>query len=256
MSAVVPLEECHLPALVELVNAHLALVPPVAGRVTSEALHTIIAFYELLWAHHYPDARLASSSTSALTFVEDEKPLGLLLLRPDVLELEEEDFAEEGCGEVALLLFAPDRLDVGAQLLEEAESILGAAGCTCIELSGRCPIGIGWSGFPETWHHVVAALESAGYECFDGWIILTGRTDRMSHFHRLFLPPCTCCSPITPTGREWRLEVYNSEQFAAECEARGVPPHLEGCPGFEDWIVVEWIGVDEEFRGKASATGS
>ena len=250
MLSVEPFRESHLAKLVLLANQHLELVPPGCACVSEEALHTITSFYEVLWAHHYPDLAATARIASSLVAVEDGVPIGMVITRPDILELEEAGIEDDLSGEIALLVFDPERPEAGDALLKAAERFLVAEGCSHVEVSGRCPIGIGWSGIPETWRHVTSAYENAGYEWVDGWIVLTCDTAEMSVDPSPLPPSMHVLFTDLPEKREWRLEVYNHEQFAAECEARGVPPHLEGCAGFDDWMVIEWISVNEEFQGK------
>ena len=49
-------------------------------------------------------------------------------------------------------------------------------------------------------------------------------------------------------------EVFRLEELAAECDAWGIPPHLDDCPGFGDVITIEWIGVEEPYARRGLAT--
>ncbi len=250
MVRIAAFEEAHLPQLVELVNMHLRSVPPYGARVDARAVETALRFYEALWAHHYPALAREPNSCTSFVALEGADVLGLVVARPEVLHLEEDELGEENSAELSLFLFHPARPDAGERLIAAAMELLSARGAKSVDTPGRCPVGLGWSGIPEGWLHVTTALSAAGFEHVDGWALLFGDTREMEteppplppSMHVLFTP--------YPERREWRLEVYHHDRYAAECEARCVPPHLEHCEGFDEWVVIEWIGVDEEFRGR------
>jgi GNAT superfamily N-acetyltransferase len=250
MIEIVPCESRHYSDLTKLANSHLRLVPPSDGSITVKGLEQIIIFYERLWVHHYPDITDARMKTKTWVALDDGNAIGVIMARPEVLDLEESSEESGTCGEIPLLLFSLSKPDCGVRLLEHSIEYLRSERCDSVVTSGRNPLGLGWSGVPVTWKHSMLAYKQAGFVESDQWIILTGRTDHMSTDPAPLPPSLTVIFTPFDERREWRLEVYHNEKFAAECDARGVPPHLDDAWSFRDWVIVEWIGVDTDFRGQ------
>ena len=245
MVEIVPYEPRHLSALVALADAHLALVPPHDARMIAPALEMVVRQYHRLWLHHYPEDADIPTHHRALVALEAGEPVGLAIVRWS---------SDDESGHVAFLLAEPSMPEAADRLIEEATAMLSAQACATIEAGDRCPIGLGWFGLPTTWTHLIGAYERAGFACVDGWAIMTGRTDAVP-----IEPPRPAKEMIHvlltehPDRREWRIEFFHDEENVGECDAWGVPPHLDSCPGFGDWITIEWIGVAEEFRRRGLA---
>jgi len=227
-------------ALVELANRHVALVPPWGARLTERALSLALTQSGRLWRHH--DREEPSAATyQALVALCDGEPTGAIVAGRR---------RNDEHGDIPLLIADPRRPDAADRLLDAAAASLRAQGCTSMQVADRCPLGLGWFGVPMTWAHVVAALERAGFIPVDYWIIMAGDASITD------VEPATAPSPpdwnvfviVHDDHREWRLELYHRDELAGECEAWGIPPHLDDCPGFGDWITIEWLGIEEPYR--------
>jgi GNAT superfamily N-acetyltransferase len=245
MVEVRPYTPQDLSVLVEVANDHCALVPPTHARMSREGLETVLTRYEGLWLHHYPEDAEIPQHYHTLVAIEKGRAVGLVMVR-----WEPEDLT----GHIPFFLAAPDVPEVADVLLFAAEQALRGEGSVSIEAGGRCPVGLGWFGLPLTWEYLIAALERAGYEPVDHWIIMVGRTDAIpiepprpagNMPHVLFTGH--------PDRREWLIDLYEGEEIIGECHAWGIPPHLDSCSGFSDWITIEWIGIEESHRRRGLA---
>lgn len=246
MIEIAPYEPRHLMGLLDVANLHLALVPPRDARLTAPALETAVTHYERLWLHHYPlEEGETPISHQSLVATSGGEPVGLITAgwTPD-----------DERGNICFFIAHPSVPGAADRLLCEAEALLAAKGCTSIDGSGRSPIGLGWFDLPTTWTHLIEAYERAGFACYAEWIIMAGRTDaipvgppqpRLEKPDIRFVEDAEHC--------EWHLEIRDGEKLVGECDAWGVPPHLDSCPGFGDWITIEWVGVEEEFQRRGFA---
>lgn len=240
-----PYTSSDLATLVGLANEHLALVPPTEARMSEEALLTVLTCYESLWLHHYPEDAEIAHHCRTLVATEGGRPAGLVMVRSE---------PEDLSGHLPLFLAAPGHDGIAEALLSAVEDMLRSEGCVTVDTEGRCPIGLGWFGLSTTWQHLISALQRAGYEPYDRWVIMTGRTDAIPiepPHPKGTLPHIIFTGH--PDRREWLLDLYEDEDIVAECHAWGVPPHLDSCPGFGEWITIEWIGVEEPHRRRGLA---
>jgi GNAT superfamily N-acetyltransferase len=49
---------------------------------------------------------------------------------------------------------------------------------------------------------------------------------------------------------EWDVRAFAGGDLAGECQAWGIPPHLQVCPRAAAWITIEWIGVEGPYQRK------
>ena len=52
---------------------------------------------------------------------------------------------------------------------------------------------------------------------------------------------------------EWNVEIYDGEAMIGECQSWGIPPEFETCAGYNEWMEIEWLGVEEPYRRKGLA---
>ncbi len=230
----------HLSELALIAGRHADLVPPAGACVTVGAVQSIIDRYDSLWVHHYPDEFESGQRCRTYVALRGGVAVGCVVV---VWREYDPD------GHIGFLVADPDAPGVAHQLLVSAVAWLRSQGCANISADSRCPIGAGWIGTPTTWTHVVDAYEQEGFVCVDDWIIMAGPLD----VH----PETDARDPYAPgwhvlfasdaEKREWRLEVYDGETLAAECDAWGAPPHLDDCGAFGQLVTIEWIGVEEPY---------
>ncbi len=241
---VVPYAPGHLEALLKVVNAHVAALPPQEGVIDRTALETIVNRPEALWAHHTREHSI-DAALVRMVAISDDEVVGLAVAWHEI------------GGEHAhlpLLVFEPSAPGAAKALLGRIFDELRDRGCTSVATDERNPLGIGWFGVPDSWPHVLETMHQEGFSVADGWVILTGRTDSIP-----VEPPrpanemITCVFVNNENMGEWRLEFFHDDKLVGECETWAVPPHLASCPGFHDWITVEWVGVEEAFRRRGLA---
>ncbi len=265
---IVPFEAGHVAGVTRLVNAQIASVPPY-WQLSEDAVWDILQ-KESLWEIHYEDDEPSPWTwhTETLCVVEDARMLaaGRFTYRYDE-------------GRLGLIF--------GRWLVGEADQAVGmlvdrllakqSGDAVEVMVNGRSDFGVGWSGVPITDAVVMGVLAAKGFVPFQKWVIMTAEieaeiephrrrestegtepTPQSSHASVQPHPPPP--SPYTERGSqamrwrvdggrlEWDVQIYDGEVMIGECQSWGIPPEFNGCAGYEEWIEIEWLGVEEAYQ--------
>lgn len=154
-----PFELAYLPQLRELVNQHLSAVVP-GWALTDEALAEHL---ERDPGEYVTDPWVRERETLCVTEGWRVHAAAHLLRYGDGPEVGE---AFRGAGEISWLLALPERRAQASAVLSAAHDRLSAWRVDCAEVCSGLPVPI-FGGVPDSWPHVVAALEEAGYRAGD-----------------------------------------------------------------------------------------
>lgn len=233
-----------LPDLTRLINSHIASVPP--KWTVSEAQVAAILDGPFLWAGHYPEDTRPFIPEIFCVLEHGHLIAAAQLCCPAAKALEF-SAAEMSAGFLAWIVASPEH-ELGLRLLlntlvQEA----GSRGCEVID-TARYQFGVGWFGLPATWSHIITGLQRADFELVDRWVIMTGKTDLGSYPVQAPDSLLTTIYEVDEARRAWNLQAYRKQAFVGECQAWGVPEPFASCQGFQEWVTVEWIGVEEPYR--------
>jgi ribosomal protein S18 acetylase RimI-like enzyme len=242
--AVAPLTPSLLPGLTPLVNQHMRLVPP-GWEFTEEQVTRVIASANSLWRHHHPDVEAGDLDTFCL--LDSGRLVAAAQLNHYAADPEDQDSAPET---YVLWAFADPQVDGAADALF-AEIVRRARGAK-IDAGSRHAFGVGWLGLPVVWPHLVDAAARHGFVAKWEWVIMTGEAAPLVAAAQP-APPGELSWRVDEQAREWNLTLRRDGEMVAECQVWGIPPHFAGCPEFDEWAVVEWIGVEEPFRRQGLA---
>jgi len=228
-----------LPGLTDLINAHIAQVPP-GWTVTEQQVAAVLAT-PALWNVHYPDEPVGFEMETRCVVADGRLVAAAQWCYP----------AQRGEGSfkgvVSWIVGVPEEAAALSLLLETLTVHSRARGCCALGI-GRYAFGVGWMGVPTLWPHLVAGFEQAGFSCFHCWVMMMGTTDVP------VLAAPECATPMClawcadEAALEWGLRLCDGDQLIGECQAWGVPWHLAGCDGYAEWITVEWLGVEPPYQ--------
>jgi GNAT superfamily N-acetyltransferase len=222
-----------LPDLCALVNCQLGSIPP-AWTPTPVRLGGWLREGSA-WAAHYPES-------PALVKRDLGVSVGGRLLAAGQYAVVD--------GTCLLCWIAADSGEPGA-----LEALLGGLaeaareqGCRAI-IQSRNELGTGWFGTPLVWDHVVRGMHAAGWQPDDRWVIMTAGTDAAASvpseppFRTLRLD-----RREDAAAGEWSADVHIGDVPAAESDVWAMPGLFRDCPGYETWMTLEFVGVEEPFR--------
>jgi ribosomal protein S18 acetylase RimI-like enzyme len=257
MMQVVAFEAAHVADVTRLVNAQIAAVAP--GWQLSEARVWDILQKESLWEIHYADEDPPpwTWSVETVCVVEgervlaaarfdyryDEGVLGMVSGRWLVAEVNQ----AEAVGMLLAYLIAK-RGDSQAAIL----------------VNGRSDFGAGWSGVPTSDEQIRQVLEEKGFVPFQKWVIMTaeiGNSEPPPQSYGGYLASSSVRrQPASEGGNqtlrweidegrlEWDVAIYDGDTMIGECQSWGIPPEFETCAGYEEWMQIEWLGVEEAYQ--------
>ena len=242
-----------LPDLTRLVNSHISSVPP--GWLLSDAQVARILGNASAWSAHYPEDKRTFLSPIVCALDSGRLVAAAKWNWPNPEDPEwrwGEDYLHIGwpseqrdVASLAWILAVPDSVDAAQLLLRFAIEQCEALGCHRATVSERFEFGVGWFGIPANWTHVIAALQRTDFAAKDRWVTMVGSTTPSQEIAVSSGEGVTFRWRVGESGLEWLLEACVAEAVIGECEAWGIPTHFEGCSGFERWITIEWIGVEE-----------
>jgi len=152
-----PYEHTHLPALLDLVNLHLTAVVP--GWALPEAF--LAEHLTRNTGEFVTDPWVVERAT--LCALEGHRMLAAAhLLRYGAGSEVGEHLRD--VGEIAWLVFLPDRDDAAAELLSRVREKLASWRVARLQAYGAGLPKLPLLGIPETWAHVALALDTAGYQ--------------------------------------------------------------------------------------------
>ncbi|MFZ6027233.1 MAG: GNAT family N-acetyltransferase [Chloroflexota bacterium] len=228
----VPFSSQYLSPLTALVNGHIAAVPPCWALCESQVAAALAAPEP--WARHYPE-NAGPVESETLCVAED-----------DLLAAAQLTFAD-GAAVIGWIVAYPGARPALRRLLDEIRERARRHGCHTLTLA-RYAFGVGWLGIPLAWPHLTGGLQEAGFVPSKQWVLMAGPTD---------VPPVV--QPPEPAGlrlawrhdpvaSEWQVEACVHAARVADCDAWAIPPYFEGCPGFRQWVTVEWVGVEQPYH--------
>ncbi len=244
--------EHHLSELTRLVNLHLGSMPP-GWQLTQRQVAGIVGNTGL-WNGHYPETAHGMDAEIVTVFEGDRLAAAAQLDFPRVNDLPSGDgdvgeHPGEIKGNVSWMFAAPDQPEAAARLVERLVEQAERLHLSGVEVTARCSFGMGWMGVPQTWEHLAAGLQQAGFFYAGSWASM------LSHLELADVPQPAMQklrlerSVNEPAG-EWVLAAYVEEQRVGECEAWDIPAHLSACAGAQRWVTLEWLGVSPAYRGR------
>lgn len=234
-----------LPDLTRLINSHIASVPP--KWTVSEAQVAAILDSPFLWAGHYPEDTHPFIPEIFCVLDHGHLIAAAQLCYP-IMKASKLSTEEIPVSFLAWIV-ADLENDLGLPLLmDKLETVAISRGCTAIDIAARCSFGVGWFGIPVTWSHIITGLQRADFELVDRWVIMTGGTDLKGYPTQAPDTLLSTTYDVDKTRDAWNLLAYKEQAFVGECEAWGVPEAFASCPGFHEWVTVEWIGVEGPYR--------
>lgn len=231
--------------LTRLANSHLSAVSP-GWQLAPQQVEAVLSGAHGFWRLRYPDREQAGQETLCVTeLVRLAAAARLVYTHPSPGTNSESPRLEAHLS----WLFADPEDDAALGLLiDELVARAVRRGCSRVWASTRCDFGIGWFNLPDTWPHLIRGLQRAGFETVDRWVMLTSDIG----------PPEPAEDPpirrrelhweVSESSLEWRLEARRDGEVIGECEAWGIPPYLKGCPGYSEWVTLEWLNVAESYR--------
>jgi len=238
----VPFDPSLAPEVTRLTNRHMRVVPP-GWELSEQQVADTVAAVDSLWRHHYPDGQRGEQETFCLA------ASGRLAAAAQLTYLAADPADGDSSPEAHLewAVADADLDDAAGALFDEIIAGSRARRCRIIRASGRWAFGVGWIGIPVVWPHLIDAALQRGFQAKWDWVIMTGDIDALA-------VPAPATAPgdlawqVDEQALEWNLEIRQADGKVAECDVWGIPPHLVGCAGSEEWTTVEWIGVEEAFR--------
>jgi len=242
---VLPFERHHLPQLLELVNLHLAAVVP-GWAITEEFLAGIL---ERDYTEYITDPWVVERAT--LCVVEGHRVLAAAHLLRYGAGSEVND-SYKGAGEINWFLALPERDDAAAAVLSSARDRLAAWKVRQEYGWGAgVPAGPPLLGMPDTWPHIAAALDSAGYRPYPRShreVVYGGRLDGVPMPDE---PPITGLEVRRTAGSDGtRFAAILDDEELGCCEVRQDLTHGGALPAMRGWADLWEMRVQEERRNR------
>ena len=243
------LEPPHLPQLLELVNVHLGAVVPgwaLTGGFLAETLQRNLTEYTT-------DPWVAERAT--LCAVVGHRVLAAAhLLRYD--SGPEVNDSYKGTAEIDWFLTLPGRDGAASATLSAARDLLASWGVNQVYGWGSgVPAGPPLVGVPDTWPHVAAALDAAGYH-------LPTRTRREALYGGSLdgipepgEPPVAGLTIRRTAGADGtRLAAVLDDRELGFCEVDQDLTHGGALPALSNWADLWELQVQEAWRGQGIGT--
>jgi GNAT superfamily N-acetyltransferase len=158
---------------------------------------------------------------------------------------------------VQWIVAEPDCPGALEALLSDLEKVALDQACVSIRVDARFSFGLGWLGLSGGWDHLIDGLWRSDYEIQDRWSILVVMPTPGLPSAALLPQEAGSAGELADTNLIWRIDeragewtcvVRKGEIELGECQAWAVPRHLQPCAATEDWITIEWIDVDDDYR--------
>lgn len=227
----------QLDALTRLVNQQIAYLAP-ALTLTTDHVNWPAQRSHDLWIEHLPREE-GEPITSSVIIDETLAAAGQCIVFP------------EGKAVITWLVASPIFKNVASYLIAHLEGKAIQLGATSIEIN-RLGVTVGWLGVPASWVHVINALRLGGFQEQARWAMF--RWDTPDVVRPLPAGIKTGWHMNSPMG-EWTLTAYQEDQEVGNSLAWAVPFFLRDAAGAEDWITLESIQIQPEFRRRGIALG-
>lgn len=241
---VLPYEQTHLPALLDLVNLHLTAVVP--GWALSEAF--LAEHLERNVGEHITDPWVAERTT--LCVLEGHG----MLAAAHLLRYEDHPGVGEdlrGVGEISWMVFMPGRQDAADGVLSNARERLAGWRVGRRQAYGAGLPKMPLLGVPDVWPHVASALAAAGYHPLHDdhrGILYGGRLDGVPAPEAPPLHGMTLCRTAGRFGPRFSAVLDERELGVCECVTDlgrgGTLPALRG------WAELSEVRVAEGWRDR------
>jgi GNAT superfamily N-acetyltransferase len=235
-----------LPSLTRLLNEQLSAMPP-GWLLKEDQVAQIIRSAPEMWRTHFPEQNAVFELETHCVLDQ-----GRLVAAAELgFPIQEKTYGIDNSGILFWIVAESGHPESARLLLEIIEARARAAGSPRI-ITTRFSFGVGWLGIPAYWSHVIEALQSAGYEVSSCWVILTASAKDTPEVRK----PDSIVSMqtswhIDEEALEWDLRLHANGDLVGECSAWGIPPYFSGCEGFESWITIEWLGVEQAYWRKS-----
>jgi len=243
---IVEFSDQFLSKLTELINSYIYSIPPKWGLSESQVASILEA--KTLWSLHYPNDLTNFIPQTICAFREDQLVAasqwgyqGLTNCRKT---------SQNSVKEAYLLWFLcalnceKDLKNLLKNILEKSKLM----GFSKISIFPRFPFGIGWFGVPVIWEHLINILQEEGFEVEEKWVIMI-RNKAFNRYPYFQVPEKLNIQwNIDEKCLEWNLRLYLNESIVGECDAWGIPPYFKDCCNSQEWITIEYIGVEELYR--------
>ena len=244
MVDVVPLEARHLPALEELVAAHLRLArfpfdasPRVLRQRVARVLGSDGLFAErrrwMVWAALDHQHLVGAARAYAV-----DRQSGQAAHQDDQVP-----------ADIGWLLFEPDRPAAGAALLESALDWIGEdpEGIQAFELAH----GLGWGGgIPTAWPHVEEAITRGGFVCQATSYLMWGADT--AGFSGAVHHDAQIALEVTPSGA-WQFWAHLDGHRVGELLVKPMDSPVGWQPTWRGGRWIDWVHVEEAHRQRGIA---
>ena len=232
----------HLAQVTSLVNHHLGAIVP--GWAVPEAW--LAGYLQRNPGEYVVDPWVVERTTLVALERQSVEAVAHVLLYGSAPEVNSEF---HGVAEIDWFLASPDAAEASAHVLSAAAEQAAAWSATALWLAGGPPVGP-FSGIPDVWPHITAAIEAAGYLRDPGRVEsvyggeLAGVTAPGD-------PPLPTLSVYRSTGR-WgaRFDVFEGEVSIGYCDI--VTDLTEGgaLPALRGWAELAELEVVPERRNR------
>lgn len=239
---VINYHENLLPHLMRLVNDHIRLVPP-GWVLTPQQVAYVVSQPNAAWTAHFPEDKEIFASHTVCMLKNQQMVAAANWFFPKPLE------NQAASGVLSWLFSRPGHSDSLEALIGAFMGQSVARGCASAYFCPRFGFGVGWFGIPDVWPHMIEAIQKFGFRVDSRWVIMTGSVSSATEDDRP-LSDFDFAWRIDEARLEWELEAKAGDALVGECQAWGIPAHFRGCPGFDEWITFEWLGVEELYQRK------
>jgi GNAT superfamily N-acetyltransferase len=232
-----------LPDLTRLVNAHIEAIPPCWTLSEAQVAYAIDHAVSL-WDVHFADERKPSTKYATWSVIDGGHVIAALQTASMYKDL------DPPVMHIVWVAADPARPDALDALLAHSYMRAASAGGSLIHVDLRCPFGVGWFGIPTTWTHIGDALLRNDFHPHEKWVLMSGRADSGVSFPQPEIFHFDLLWQINERALEWNLEANSDFELVGDCFAWGIPPHLADARGFDEWITIEWLDVDDTLQGR------
>jgi len=220
--------------LTAMVNAHISQVPPGWTLTESQVAATMSA--SSWWDVHYPAEPKPADFEVLCAAVN-----GRLAASAKIL------YVEDDGAYISWVVADSAEPDALSSLLDELIEHARQRQCKVLGFS-RWEFGLGWFGIPILWSHLVRGLQGAGFKTEGEWVLVGGELTTATLPEPSGSPDVLVEWRINEPESEWKVVARLDGIEVGECEFWGIPAAFRVSSVYEDWITVEWIGVEKPYQ--------
>lgn len=232
----------YLAQVTTLLNTHLGTIVP--GWAVPEPW--LAAFFKRNPGEYIVDPWVIARSTLVAIQRQSVEAVAHLLRYGSGPEVGS-DF--HGVVEVNLLLASPSAGKASARLLEAVSEQARAWGATATWFAGSPPVGP-FAGVPDSWPHIVAAIEAAGFRRDPGRVEIV-YAGELADIARPGDPPLPELHVKRSTGA-WgaRFDAMLGDRSIGYCDMVTDLSEGGGLPALRGWAELAEIEVEPEYRNR------